>query len=64
MLNGKGGTLLVGIADDGTVLGIEKDLRTLRKPPLDGFQLALTDIVKTHLGVEHMSCLKTAFRAD
>ena len=26
MLNGKGGILLIGVADDGTVLGIEKDV--------------------------------------
>ena len=61
MLNGVGGTLLIGVADDGTVVGIEHDLQTLRKSNLDGFQLALTDIVKTHLGMEQVPYLKIRF---
>ncbi len=61
MLNSKGGTLLIGVADDGTVLGIEKDLQTLRKPNTDGFQLALTDIVKTYVGLEYMPYIRTRF---
>jgi len=61
MLNSKGGTLLIGIADDGTVLGIEKDLQTLRKPNTDGFQLALTDIVRTYVGLEYMPHIRTRF---
>ena len=61
MLNGKGGILFIGVADDGTVLGIEKDLQTLRKPDTDGFQLALTDIVKTYVGLEYMACIRTRF---
>lgn len=61
MLNSAGGTLLIGIADDGTVVGIEHDLQTLRKSNPDGFQLALTDIVKTHLGTEQVPYLKICF---
>ena len=37
-LNGQGGTLLIGLADHGQVLGLEPDLQTLHsKPNLDGF---------------------------
>jgi CheY-like chemotaxis protein len=61
MLNSHGGTLLIGVADDGTVVGIENDLRTLRKSNQDGFQLALTDIVKTYLGMEQVPNLKIRF---
>jgi CheY-like chemotaxis protein len=61
MLNGEGGTLLIGVADDGAVLGIERDLQTLGKRDVDGFQLALTDVVVTHLGVEHMRCIHSRF---
>lgn len=63
MLNSTGGTLLIGVADDGMVLGIEHDLRTLRKPTLDGFQLALANIVKTYLGMEHIAYLKISFES-
>jgi FixJ family two-component response regulator len=61
MLNSEGGSLLIGVADDGTVLGIEKDLQTLRKPNADGFQLALTDIVKARLGIEYMPYIRPRF---
>ena len=61
MLNSKGGILLIGIADDGTVLGIEKDLQTLCKPNTDGFQLALTGIAKTYVGLEYMAYIRTRF---
>ena len=57
------GFLLIGVADDGTVLGIENDLRTLAKPTLDGFRLALTDVVKTYLGVDYMSLIRIRFEA-
>ena len=41
-LNAEGGTLLIGVDDDGQVVGLEKDLSTLgRKPNLDGYELWL-----------------------
>ena len=61
MLNSEGGILLIGVADDGTVLGIEKDLQTLHKKNADGFQLILTDIVKNYLGIEYMPYVRTRF---
>src|SRR6185295_17415353 len=39
-MNGEGGTLLIGVEDDGSVVGIESDLRTLRKQDVDGFELS------------------------
>lgn len=50
-LNCCGGTLLIGVADSGEVVGIENDLKTLgRKPNLDGFELCLREAVGSHLG--------------
>ena len=44
--NAAGGTLLVGVSDDGTVLGLDADLQTLgRKNNLDGLELFLTDLL-------------------
>jgi hypothetical protein len=48
--NASGGTLLVGVADDGSVLGVEEDLPCLHKQDLDGWSLWLTDAVSTALG--------------
>ena len=50
-LNSEGGTLLIGIADDGTILGLQPDYKTLKKPDRDGFQLWLTgDLLLKALG--------------
>jgi len=61
MLNSDGGTLLIGISDDGTVLGLEKDLQTLRKANVDSFLLALTDVVTHYLGMECMANIHPRF---
>jgi predicted HTH transcriptional regulator len=61
MLNSEGGILLIGVTDEGKVIGIEKDMQTLRKANTDGFQLALTDIVQSHLSVECIAYIHTRF---
>lgn len=61
MLNSDGGTLLIGVADDGTILGVEKDLKALRKPNIDHFEHALTDVVKANLGIDLMQYIRTRF---
>jgi CheY-like chemotaxis protein len=61
MLNSGGGTLLIGIEDDGTIVGLEKDLKTLHKDNLDGFQLTLTDVLKKYLGIECMPYIHVGF---
>ena len=43
--NAAGGTLLVGVSDDGTVLGLDADMQTLKKRDLDGLELFLTDLL-------------------
>ncbi len=44
--NADGGTLLVGVADDGAVLGLDADLQTLgKKKDLDGLELFLTGLL-------------------
>ena len=44
--NADGGTLLIGVTDDGTVLGLEADYKTLgKKGNPDGYELFLTDLL-------------------
>lgn len=58
-LNGQGGTLLIGLADDGEVLGLEPDLQTLHgKPNLDGFGLTFTQILANYLGVDRAALVQ------
>jgi predicted HTH transcriptional regulator len=46
LLNHEGGTLLIGVADDGTVPGIGPDLKTLgTKRNADGYELHLRQVL-------------------
>ena len=49
-LNTEGGMLFIGVDDDGNILGLEKDYKTLSKNSSDGFVLALTNSINQHLG--------------
>lgn len=50
LLNAEGGTLLLGVADDGTPVGLERDYATFSKPNRDGFELHLTNLLLDSLG--------------
>jgi len=39
--NARGGTLLIGVDDDGNILGLEKDINTLKRKDLDFFENTL-----------------------
>ena len=60
-LNTEGGVLLIGVDDDGNVLGLEKDLGTLNKQNTDGFELHLRQIVKKYLGDYFEKYIKVTF---
>ena len=50
-LNARGGTLLIGIADDGTILGLDADYATLgKRPDRDGYQQMLVGIISAAVG--------------
>ena len=50
-LNTNGGTLLIGVADDGSVLGLQPDYQTLQKKNRDGYELWLTnDLLLKEMG--------------
>ena len=52
-LNSDGGTLLIGIDDDGNLLGIEHDFKYLKgKKNADGWLLSLRNVVERALGIE------------
>jgi predicted HTH transcriptional regulator len=53
-LNAVGGTLLIGVEDSGTVLGIEPDFEYLKqgKQDADGWLLSLQDVIINALGAE------------
>jgi len=50
-LNSAGGTLLIGVKDDGEVLGLENDLK-LVKHSTDKFCNLLADLISEHIGAQ------------
>ena len=61
MLNSEGGVLLIGIDDDGNILGVEKDYQTLSKSDKDGFELHLHQLIKNYLGNDYEKHIKISF---
>lgn len=49
-LNSKGGSLVIGVNDDGEILGLDRDFATLRDNSRDKFELTLRDAISNHLG--------------
>lgn len=49
-LNHQGGHLLIGVNDEGQIVGLESDYKSLRKVGRDGFELFLMTLVKNKLG--------------
>lgn len=56
-----GGTLLIGVADNGEILGLEKDYQTLKKPNQDGFEQILMTTISTNLGADLCSLVHVLF---
>jgi serine/threonine protein kinase len=54
--NTDGGVLIVGVADDRKIIGVEVDYPRVRGSS-DGWRLAFDDLVSDHLGREVMNCI-------
>lgn len=60
-LNAEGGTLLPGVGDDGSPVGLESDYGTLQKANRDGFALHLSSLLLDRLGKDLAPCLELTF---
>ncbi len=49
--NGDGGILIIGVRDDGSILGLDGDLSTLKKQDSDYFEIHLRNLLKQQFGV-------------
>jgi ATP-dependent Lon protease len=49
-MNAHGGTLLIGIDDDGNAIGLDKDYKLVKGHGRDGFENWLTDLLEKSLG--------------
>ncbi len=49
--NGEGGMLIIGVDDEGQVLGLEKDFQTMKRFGPDFFEIHLRNLLNTHFGI-------------
>ena len=56
-MNARGGTLLIGVTDGKTPVGLDVDYSTLKKKSSDGFILHLIQILNNYLGKEYSAFL-------
>ena len=61
-LNANGGTLLIGVDNEGQVLGIEKDLK-LHKESKDKFANQLTTLITEYIGAQFSPQIRISFEA-
>lgn len=61
LLNTEGGTLLIGVTDEGTIFGIEADIQTLGRRDTDGFYQFLVQLLDNHLGREFTPLVSARF---
>ena len=62
-LNAQGGKLLIGVDDDGNVVGLDADLQTLRKGNKDGYELFLRQLLDENLSVPTAGIVSVNFEA-
>jgi len=57
----KGGSLIIGIEDDGNTLGTEYDYPSFKKPDRDGYELHLRNLLNQNFGADSGSLIETIF---
>lgn len=60
-MNTEGGTLLIGLDDDGDVVGLDGDLSLMMKPDFDRYQLWLIDLLEACVGKPAAACVHVSF---
>ncbi|PFG20044.1 AlbA family DNA-binding domain-containing protein [Serinibacter salmoneus] len=60
-LNAGGGTLLIGVDDDGRALGLEADLALMKQADLDRYELWLRDHLEKTLGQNATASVRVSF---
>jgi hypothetical protein len=60
-MNTQGGSLLIGVADDGSVIGLEKDYQTLSRKDSDGFTQLIMSTVTDKIGTPACRLLRILF---
>jgi ATP-dependent Lon protease len=61
MLNTDGGSLLIGVKDDGNPVGIEGDLKSVKSLTTDELERTLRQALINQLGIEFSTYVRTSF---
>jgi hypothetical protein len=61
LMNASGGAVLIGVRDDGSVGGIEKDYQTLKRGDRDGFHQHVHHLVASRIGADLCSLIRVRF---
>lgn len=62
--NGTGGDLLIGVDDQGAVLGLDNDLKFMKSPDLDRYELWLRDHLTKTLGTAASAGIGVSFPVE
>jgi len=60
-LNVQGGTLIIGVGDNGDITGIEKDCNTFKRKSRDGFEQCIVQLISNYLGTDLCSQVHMMF---
>jgi K+-sensing histidine kinase KdpD len=60
-LNSSGGTLLIGVNDDGSISGLENDYKTFKRKDRDGFAQFLMQMISVSFGADTSSFINLSF---
>ena len=60
-LNSEGGTLVIGVEDDGNVFGLEQDLAMVKERSLDGFEQTMMNLIREKIGPEYARLIHVRF---
>ncbi len=62
--NATGGDLLIGVDDSGAVLGLDEDLKFMKEPDLDRYELWLRDHLTKTLGTTASAAVEVSFPVE
>lgn len=60
-LNAEGGTLIIGVSDNGTPIGLSHDLSLMKEPDIDRYELWINDFLESTLGKPSLAFISTRF---
>jgi len=60
-LNVEGGILLLGISDDGSIIGLDNDFASLPHQNRDGFAQQIAQVISSYLGAEFAPYVRVTF---